>query len=71
MDFSIFFAMIGTLCLQIIYKDFAESKGVGDYYSMALSGMGIGDLCGRISIGFLVSSEVSASTLLNYASFMI
>ncbi|XP_071520375.1 uncharacterized protein [Panulirus ornatus] len=57
MDFSIFFAMLGTLCLQIIYKDFADSKGVGDYYSMALSAMGIGDLCGRISVGLLVSTE--------------
>nr|XP_045614996.1 monocarboxylate transporter 9-like isoform X1 [Procambarus clarkii]XP_045614997.1 monocarboxylate transporter 9-like isoform X1 [Procambarus clarkii]XP_045614998.1 monocarboxylate transporter 9-like isoform X1 [Procambarus clarkii] len=57
MDFAVFFAMLGTLCLYIIYKDFADSKGLGDYYSMALSGIGIGDLCGRMFTGFLMNMK--------------
>ncbi|XP_042215606.1 monocarboxylate transporter 12-like isoform X2 [Homarus americanus] len=58
LDFAVFFVMVGTLCLYIIYKDFADSKGVGDYYSMALSGIGIGDLCGRMCTGFLMSTRL-------------
>lgn len=61
MDFAVFFALLGTLCLHIIYKDFAMSKGLGDYYSMALAGTGIGDLCGRMSTGLLLAMNVSLS----------
>nr|XP_053626539.1 uncharacterized protein LOC128684411 [Cherax quadricarinatus] len=57
MDFAVFFAMLGTLCLYIIYKDFADYMGLGDYYSIALSGIGIGDLCGRMFTGFLMNME--------------
>lgn len=59
MNVAYFFAMVGTICFFIIYKDFAVSKGVGEYYTMALSGIGIGDLVGRMSTGIMVSSKVS------------
>lgn len=49
--------MLGTMCLFIIYKDFAVSKNVGEYYTMGLSGIGIGDLVGRMSAGLMLSSE--------------
>lgn len=57
LDVAYFFAMVGTICLFIIYKDFAVSKGVGEYYTMALSGIGIGDLVGRMGSGILASSK--------------
>ena len=59
LNVAYFFAMVGTICFFIIYKDFAVSKGVGDYYTMALSGIGIGDLVGRMSTGIMLSSTVS------------
>lgn len=59
LDLAFFFAMLGTMCLFIIYKDFAVSKNVGEYYTTALAGIGIGDLVGRMSAGFMLSSEVS------------
>ncbi|KAG0723233.1 Monocarboxylate transporter 14 [Chionoecetes opilio] len=52
-----FLAMLGTICFFIIYKDYAVSKGVGEYYTIALSGIGIGDLVGRMTTGIFVSSE--------------
>ncbi|XP_063611326.1 uncharacterized protein LOC134785013 isoform X1 [Penaeus indicus] len=55
MDFSVLFCMLGTLTLYVIYKDFADSVGQSEYYSMALSGIGIGDLCGRVSTGLLMT----------------
>ncbi|XP_063842102.1 uncharacterized protein LOC135089870 isoform X1 [Scylla paramamosain] len=55
LNVAYFFAMVGTICFFIIYKDFAVSKGVGDYYTMALSGIGIGDLVGRMSTGIMLS----------------
>ncbi|KAK7068282.1 hypothetical protein SK128_006422 [Halocaridina rubra] len=57
MDFSVFFCMLGTLILYIIYKDFAEYMGVGEHYSVALSGIGIGDVIGRVGTGFLASTK--------------
>lgn len=57
LDFAIFFSMLSTLFIFIIYKDFANSKGLGEYYAIALSIMGAGDLCGRMSMGFLLSIE--------------
>ncbi|ROT66840.1 hypothetical protein C7M84_015111 [Penaeus vannamei] len=55
MDFSVLFCMVGTLTLYVIYKDFADSVGQSEYYSMALSGIGIGDLIGRVSTGLLMT----------------
>ncbi|XP_050725876.1 uncharacterized protein LOC127003374 isoform X2 [Eriocheir sinensis] len=64
LDLAFFFAMLGTMCLFIIYKDFAVSKNVGEYYTMGLSGIGIGDLVGRMSAGLMLSSEAPLWTVL-------
>lgn len=42
-----------------VFQDFADSVGQSEYYSMALSGIGIGDLCGRVSTGLLMTLKAS------------
>ncbi|XP_068230159.1 uncharacterized protein [Palaemon carinicauda] len=55
MDFSVCLCMLGTLTIHIIYKDFTNYLGVGEHYTVALSGIGIGDAIGRVGTGFLMS----------------
>ncbi|XP_066990596.1 uncharacterized protein [Macrobrachium rosenbergii] len=55
MDFSVCLCMLGTLTIHIIYKDFTNYLGVGEYYTVALSGIGVGDAVGRVGTGFLMS----------------
>lgn len=50
--------MVSTLFLFIIYMDFANNKGLGEYYAPALSSLGIGDAIGRLSVGILLSFKV-------------
>ncbi|CAL4063719.1 unnamed protein product [Meganyctiphanes norvegica] len=56
-NFGYFFCIVGTLTLFVIYKDFAGALNVVDYYSIALSAIGIGDMCGRITGGLLTSTK--------------
>lgn len=53
-----FFCIVGTLTLFVIYKDFAISLDCEEYYSIALSIIGIGDMCGRLTGGILTSTTV-------------
>ncbi|KAK3873703.1 hypothetical protein Pcinc_021318 [Petrolisthes cinctipes] len=64
LDFAIFFSMVSTLFIFIIYMDFANSKGLGEYFSPALSSLGIGDAIGRLSVGVLLSFKWLDSILL-------
>lgn len=58
LDFAIFFSMVSTLFIFIIYMDFANNKGLGEYYAPALASLGIGDALGRLSVGILLSFKV-------------
>lgn len=71
MDFSVLFCMVGTLTLYVIYKDFADSVGQSEYYSMALSGIGIGDLIGRVSTGLLMTLNDQVDAVFTYGLVML
>ncbi|RXG72267.1 Monocarboxylate transporter 14 [Armadillidium vulgare] len=69
-NITMFFTMLATMKLFVIYKDLSKFLGVEDYYSIAMSTVGIGDILGRISAGFL-SSYKCIDSVLAYAIAMI
>ena len=58
LNLAMFFNMLATIKLFIIYKDLSDFFGVGDYYYLAMTCVGIGDMLGRLSGGFLSSFNV-------------
>ncbi|XP_050693078.1 monocarboxylate transporter 9-like isoform X2 [Eriocheir sinensis] len=52
------FAVLSTSSVLIIYKDFMKSRGLGEHYTLMLIGFGIGDVSGRLSMGFIHTSSM-------------
>ncbi|CAG0916416.1 unnamed protein product [Notodromas monacha] len=55
--------IMGTLTLYVLYKDFALKKGIVERFIYALSGLGLGDLIGRLFSGTFVSWSCVNSVL--------
>ncbi|KAF2350547.1 Major facilitator superfamily [Trinorchestia longiramus] len=68
--FSYFCSQLGATTIFVIFADFAQYLGVGDYASTAMSAAGFGDIVGRFGGGMLAVGGVGNSTVL-YACFML
>ena len=54
LNVSCFFWLLSTLIVYLLLADFAQSIDLQEYYIYTLSAMGVGDLIGRLSTGFLM-----------------
>ncbi|CAG0894387.1 unnamed protein product [Darwinula stevensoni] len=59
-----FMWIMGTLTLYVMYKDFAVSRNIEERFIYALSGIGLGDLIGRLFSGTFASWSFIDSVLI-------
>uniref|UniRef100_T1J4N9 Major facilitator superfamily (MFS) profile domain-containing protein n=1 Tax=Strigamia maritima TaxID=126957 RepID=T1J4N9_STRMM len=63
LNISQFFFCMSIISLVILYKDFALTKNLGDYFAWNVAAFGIGDIGGRLLSGLLVSIPNCSSAI--------
>ena len=71
MAVGVFFCMLGTIVMFVVYKDLCEFFGVVEHYTTCLCLLGVGDICGRISGGVIASLKCAKPILLYSVAILI